>query len=297
MVMTHKGLCGRILTAFLLFSLAGTMHTQTAVPLSKTYKPVADQLIAASLADYEGYANLAYLCDHIGKRISGSESLNQAIAWAAELMRKQGLANVHTQAATVPHWVRGEESGEIVSPVSKKLHMLGLGMSVATPSAGLTAEVVVVPDFAALDALGKTRVQGRIVVFNAPYEGYGRTVMYRTAGPSRAAALGAVAVLVRSITPLAVQLPHTGTTQYDEAQPKIPPAAIGGQTSKGSSADAGAPRNTSRRGQRDGRDHRFGASGADRRARRAHRFLGCRTGRAGRWFRDHGHASRGQRNP
>jgi hypothetical protein len=107
-------------------------------------------------------------------------------------MTKEGFANVHTQPVTVPHWVRGEESGEIVAPVTKKLHLLGLGMSVATPPAGITAEVVVVPDFDALKKLGKAGVSGKIVVFNAPYEGYGRTVMYRVAGPSQAAALGAV---------------------------------------------------------------------------------------------------------
>ena len=194
--------------------------------LAAQYKPDADKLITLSLAHNEGYQNLTYLCDHIGKRISGSEPLNRAIAWAQDLMKHEGLANVHTQAATVPHWVRGEESGEILTPVAKKLHLLGLGMSVATPPGGITAEVVVVPNFAALKALGRAAVTGKIVVYNAPYEGYGKTVMYRVAGASQAAELGAVGVLVRSITPLAVQLPHTGTLVYDPKQPRIPAAAI-----------------------------------------------------------------------
>ena len=214
--------------ALLLAALSpAVLLAQTAPgPLAMQYKPAADKLMAASLADPDGYANLAYLCDHIGKRISGSESLASAISWSVDLMKKEGLANVHTQPATVPHWVRGAESGEMIAPVHKSLHMLGLGMSVATPPEGITAEVVVVPDFAALKALPAGAVKGKIVVFNAPYMGYGQTVMYRTGGPSQAAALGAVAVLVRSITPLAVQLPHTGTTVYDKKQPKIPAAAI-----------------------------------------------------------------------
>ena len=194
--------------------------------LTVTYKPAADKLISASLADGEGYANLAYLCDHIGKRISGSEPLARAIAWATDLMQKDGLANVHTQAATVPHWVRGKESGAIIAPVTKPLHMLGLGMSVGTPPGGITAEVVVVPDFAALDKLGAAGVRGKIVVFNAPYKGYGTTVMYRVAGAERAEKLGAVATLVRSITPLAAQLPHTGTSAFSGEPAKIPAAAI-----------------------------------------------------------------------
>ena len=65
------------------------------------------------------------------------------------------------QAAMVPHWVRGEESGELITPVSKKLHLLGLGMSVATPPEGLTADVVVVPDFAALQGSRSNRRPGQ----------------------------------------------------------------------------------------------------------------------------------------
>ena len=85
---------------------------------------------------------------------------------------------------------------------------------------------MVVSNFDELKKLGPEGVKGKIVVYNAPYEGYGKTVMYRVAGPSQAAALGAVAVLVRSITPLALQTPHTGTLVYDAKQPKIPAAAI-----------------------------------------------------------------------
>lgn len=210
---------------FLLWGLTGGA-AQTSKPLAERYKAQSDRLIAASLADVDGYANLAYLCDHIGKRISGSASLDHAVSWSAELMRKEGLANVTTQRVMVPHWVRGEESGAIVAPVTKSLHMLGLGMSVATPLGGLTADVVVVSSFEELKRMGAEGVHGKIVVYNAAYEGYGKTVVYRISGPSQAAALGAVAVLVRSITPLALQTPHTGTLIYDEKLPKIPAAAI-----------------------------------------------------------------------
>jgi len=203
-----------------------TASAQTARPLDETYKPEAKRLIAAALDDPDGYANLTYLCDHIGKRISGSEPLNRAIAWSADLMRKDGLEHVTVEKVMVPRWVRGHESGSITAPVTKPLHMLGLGMSVGTPTAGIDAEVVVVKNFDELAKLGRAAVQGKIVVFNAPYEGYGRTVMYRVAGASQAAKLGAIGVLVRSITPLAAQLPHTGTLMYDKDTPKIPAAAV-----------------------------------------------------------------------
>jgi len=197
-----------------------------APPLSETYRDVSARIIAAALADQDGYAKLSYLCDRIGNRLSGSDSLNAAIAWAAAQMKRDGLENVATPAVKVPHWVRGHEDAEMVKPVRHTLTMLGLGGSVATPPDGITAEVATVSSFDALNALGREKVAGKIVLFNVPYEGYGKTVVYRGDGASRAAKLGAVATLVRSVGSLAMQTPHTGALNYTETDPKIPAAAI-----------------------------------------------------------------------
>lgn len=200
-------------------------------PLAAKYKADADKIIRAAMADNDGYADLAYLTDHIGKRLSGSPQLNTAVEWGAELMRRAGLQNVQVQPVMVPHWVRGNESASITykgeaGTITKPLHMIGLGMSVGTPQAGVTAPAVFVHDFAELDALPADQVKGKIVVYNPGWHGYGIGSMYRTGGPSRAAAKGAVAVLVRSATGLAMQIPHTGAMRYDPSQPKIPAAAI-----------------------------------------------------------------------
>jgi hypothetical protein len=85
---------------------------------------------------------------------------------------------------------------------------------------------VAVSSFDELEALGAEKVRGKIVLYNVPYAGYGRTVAYRTTGAIRAAKLGAVASLVRSVTQLSLRDPHTGTMSYDDAVPKIPHAAV-----------------------------------------------------------------------
>ena len=199
-------------------------------PLAAKYKADADRILQAAETDEDGYAALTYLCDHVGKRLSGTPQLNTAIAWGADLMRKAGLQNVKVQPVMVPRWVRGSESGAMTTSgpgaVNRPLHMLGLGMSVGTPAAGITAPVVFVPSFAALDAMTEEQVKGKIVVYNPGWHGYGVNTQYRTYGASRAAAKGAVAMLVRSATGLAMQIPHTGTLMYDAKGPKIPAAAI-----------------------------------------------------------------------
>ncbi len=197
-----------------------------AADLTDQYKPLADRLIDAALADNDGYAKLAYLCDRIGARLSGMPSLDRAIKWSESTMKNDGLSNVRVIPVKVPKWVRGAESAQMIQPENRSLHMLGLGMSVGTPKGGITADAIVVSDFDQLNRLGTAGVRGKIVVYNEAWVNYGLTGQYRRAGPSIAASLGAVAVLVRSITPLAMQIPHTGTLDYDEAQPKIPAAAI-----------------------------------------------------------------------
>src|SRR5947208_11376575 len=113
-----------------------------AADLDQRYRSTADRLIDAALADTEGYERLTYLCYRIGNRLSGSPGLQRAVEWSAEQMKAAGLSSVRILPVKVPHWVRGAESASVLAPVERPLHMLGIGMSVATPPAGITAEIV-----------------------------------------------------------------------------------------------------------------------------------------------------------
>src|SRR5258707_8244028 len=143
------------------------------------YRDTAARLIGAALEDRSGMARLEYLCDRIGNRLSGSASLERAIVWAAEEMKRAGLENVQTPNVTVNHWVRGKESLTLLAPLAadsmqRPLTMLGLGNSVGTSAAGITADVVAVTNFDELAALGREKVAGKIVLYNAPFAGYGQ---------------------------------------------------------------------------------------------------------------------------
>jgi hypothetical protein len=207
-------------------ALSAGLLAQNAGTLTEQYRDAASRLIDASLADQGGMEKLSYLCDRIGNRLSGSPALDKAIAWAAAQMKADGLNNIVTPRVKVPHWVRGSESAALLEPVAHPLTILGLGGSIATPKRGITAEVVPVSSFEDLDKKGRAAIEGKIVLFNVPFEGYNRTVVYRTTGPSRAARLGAVAALVRSVTPISLQSPHTGALEYADGFPKIPAAAV-----------------------------------------------------------------------
>jgi carboxypeptidase Q len=189
------------------------------------FRDPSSRLLGEALASDFAWQRLAELGDTYGHRLSGSRNLEDAIDWAVEQMKKDGLENVRKEPVKVPHWVRGNESLEIVSPRQHSLVMLGLGNSVGTPPAGVEGELLIVRNFDELAAAGD-KVKGKIVLFNVPFTNYGETVRFRGSGPSRAAALGAIAALVRAVGPPGLRTPHTGGTNYDEAQPKIPAAAV-----------------------------------------------------------------------
>lgn len=191
-----------------------------------SYREPAARLLEAGLKDSGGWNKIMYWCDRIGPRLSGSAALEQALEWSAAEMKREGLFNVQLLPVQVPHWVRGAESCELIAPVRAKVHMLGLGGSVDTPPDGLEAGIVCVTSFDELEKLDPEKVRGRIVVYNQKWEGYGRTVQYRSVGAIRAAQKGAVAALVRSVTGLSLRSPHTGMMRYADGVPKIPFAAI-----------------------------------------------------------------------
>ena len=206
--------------------LMSTLASAGEPTLAETYRDAAGRLIGAALVSDHAYDRLGYLCDAHAPRLSGSAALEAAIDWCADEMRADGFANVREEPVMVPRWVRGDEHARLLQPVARRLNMLGLGDSVGTPPGGIEAEVVVVSSFDELDALGEAGVKGKIVLYDVPFVTYGQTVQFRGSGPSRAAAYGAVAALVRSVGPGSYDTPHTGALRYDEEQPQIPAAAI-----------------------------------------------------------------------
>ena len=204
---------------------ASDVPKRTAPPWLAPYSDAAGRLLGEALSSDAAWQRLAYLGDTFGHRLSGSPNLEAAIRWAVDEMKRDGLENVHTEPVKVPHWVRGRESLEIAGAIPQPLAMLGLGNSVGTPPDGIEAELLVVNSFEQLDA-ARDRVRGRIVLFNVPFTTYGDTVRFRAAGPSRAGALGAVAMLVRAVGPPGLRTPHTGALVYTDGQPQIPAAAV-----------------------------------------------------------------------
>ncbi len=208
---------------------------------STTLLKAQDSLMLRKIYDEElvngqCYSNLHYLCKNIGPRLSGSANAQKAIEWGKKLMESYGFDHVFLQPVMVPHWVRGaKESGVIVIGNNRiPVAIAALGMSVATPANGITADVIEVHSLKELDTLGAAAIKGKIVFFNRPFDprfietlrAYGTAGDQRFAGPAAAAKYGAVGVIVRSLTESIDNYPHTGTTSYDKGGIKIPAAAI-----------------------------------------------------------------------
>jgi len=181
---------------------------------------------SASLNDDYAYRELAHLTENIGPRPSGSPQARAAAEYVAAELRKLGL-EVRLEPVTVPHWIRGTEAADLVEypgmvpNTTQKIVLTALGGSTSTSPDGLTADVVTVDNFDELQALGRDKVAGKIVLFNELFDkqkaaaglafpAYGEAVRYRGAGPKTAADLGAIAALIRSVASADYRLPHTG---------------------------------------------------------------------------------------
>jgi carboxypeptidase Q len=189
------------------------------------YKSVSRTIIDSALAEKTGFDRLLHFADYFPTRLSGSDMLENSIDWVIDKMETDGFDRVTTQSVMVPHWVRGDEHAKLILPYERKLPIIGLGNSIATPDTGLTAKLVVVGSFEELSQKQEL-IEGNIVLFNVPFTTYGETVQYRMQGAIYASRFGAVASLVRSVTPFSMQTLHTGNSSYQDEIEPIPHAAI-----------------------------------------------------------------------
>lgn len=201
---------------------------------AEMFKKIFDE----ALTHGKSYANLDYLTNKIGGRLSGSTNAIRAVEWAYKTMKEAGADSVYLQECMVPHWVRGDkEIGKIIfsdAANAKPVNICALGSSIATPAEGITANIIEVKSFEELEQLGKEKVKGKIVFFNSPmdptlietFDAYSKAVKFRWAGASEAVKYGAVGVVVRSCTLSHDDYPHTGVMGYKDSLNKIPACAI-----------------------------------------------------------------------
>src|SRR5579884_590878 len=94
-----------------------------------------EKLRDAAMQDPYALNELRHITDNIGPRLSGSPQAQKAVEYVAAEMRALG-ADVHLEKTMVPHWVRGVETGDLVSwpgmaeGTTQKIVLTALGGSV-----------------------------------------------------------------------------------------------------------------------------------------------------------------------
>ena len=139
------------------------------VTFAQTDEKVFRDIYTNSLTQGKSYEWLDYLSNQIGGRLSGSLNAERAVNWAESELIKLGLDEVRLQPVMVPKWVRGNpEFAYVETKPGKTLNMnvCALGGSISTPPAGIKAGVVEVSSFDQLEALGRDKIEGKIVFYN-----------------------------------------------------------------------------------------------------------------------------------
>src|SRR6266436_1315447 len=137
--------------------------------------PVAEmdtKVIAQVKADQEQLrADLSYLADRIGPRLTGSPQLEQASHWTMEQFKALGLENAHLEPWTIANrWTRGPATGHLITPTEHVLTLASAGWSPSTN--GVVRGTVVGVGVQKLDDLQKYhgKLKGAIVLLDRPGE-------------------------------------------------------------------------------------------------------------------------------
>ncbi|HLT33983.1 MAG TPA: M20/M25/M40 family metallo-hydrolase [Aquaticitalea sp.] len=206
---------------------------------AQTDAEILKTLYSKSLTEGKSYSWLDHLSNQIGARLSGSLGAEQAVDYTKTEMDKLGFDKVWLQPVVVPRWVRGAPEFAYMETSPGKtisVNICALGGSIATPNAGVKANVVEVKSLHELETLGREKIEGNIVFYNRPmqadlistFEAYGGCVDQRGYGAREAAKYGAVGVMVRSMNLRLDDFPHTGAMSYGDLPTSqyIPAAAI-----------------------------------------------------------------------
>ncbi len=218
------------LLAFAALTLPIAAHA-TLRPPPATLEAAADRALDSDTIAYDFVEGIT---TEVGPRQAGTEAeargadLGDGVAETG--MVSQNVANEPFEMQT---WVPGDmHRAEIVSPFPQPLVIQPLGNSASTGADGITAEVVMFENVAALSAAPAGSLAGKIA-----YISHSMTVtqdgsQYGFAGPARwvgagiAAQKGALATVIKSVGTDYHRNPHTGGTGFPEGVTRTPAGAL-----------------------------------------------------------------------
>ena len=225
----------KYLSYLLIVAFSVSLHSQN----TNEDSVFIDKIYDEALANGNSYEWLDYLSNQIGGRLSGSINYDRSVKWGMDELEMINLDSVWLQPVMIPKWVRGApEYAHIESSPGNTISVpiAALGGSISTPSIGISANVIEVKNFNELKMIGKDSIRGKIIFYNRPmdptlintFQAYGGSVNQRTQGAVEAAKLGAIGVIVRSMTTSLDDYPHTGSMYYEglSLNQRIPAAAI-----------------------------------------------------------------------
>ncbi len=191
-------------------------------------KEIHDYTLAAG----ECYDWLHHLTKNIGHRLSGSTTYDQSVGYASSILSEMTLDKVYTQECEVDYWIRGSNKVSISYAGAEgiPLNVVALGRSKGGNGVPITGDIIEVKSLDEVENLGKAEIEGKIVFYNRPmdptqlrtFNAYGGAVDQRVFGANKASQYGAVGALVRSMTTSIDDVPHTGSSYYEEGVTPVP---------------------------------------------------------------------------
>jgi carboxypeptidase Q len=169
--MTFPRVSAVILIAILGFAGGlAALHAQQPAAPQKDPNADADEKILAEIRDHnEIMANLEYLSDMIGQRLTGSDNLKKANEWTRQRLADYGLSNSHLESWSIAHgWTRGTARGRIVSPAEHPLTLASYGWGPGTN--GVARGPVVYVKAESVEELEsyKGKLKGAVVITSEP---------------------------------------------------------------------------------------------------------------------------------
>jgi hypothetical protein len=164
----------RLVALAVLALLAPVAHAQEIPTLGvPTNDPVIKRIYQEGMQSSQASRLAQVLMDSIGPRLTGSPANRAANDWLVKTYASWGITARNEKYGTWRDWARGQSRVELTQPRVRTLEATQLAWSPATPSGGLTGEVVNLPVYgAALDSAGFARwlgtIRGKFVLMSFP---------------------------------------------------------------------------------------------------------------------------------